>query len=156
MKFRDYDTDGFFDEMIGGDGLPRASVRHLAHNLEALPDGELIRRQKSADRALVQMGITFNVYGESAGVEKTLPFDLIPRIIAAEEWRRIEQGLKQRIEALNLFISDIYHNQKIIREGVVPKHVIGSSKGFRKQCVGMKPPRGVWCQIGRASCRERV
>src|ERR1043166_3041246 len=123
MKFRDYNLNGCFDEMIGEDGLPRDPVRHLARNLEALPEGELIRRQKSADRALVQMGITFNVYGESAGVEKTLPFDLIPRIIAAEEWRRIEQGLKQRIEALNLFISDIYHNQKIIREGVVPKHV---------------------------------
>jgi len=147
MKFRDYDINGYFDEMIGEDGLPRAPVRHLARNLEALPEGELIRRQSSADRALVQMGITFNVYGESAGVEKTLPFDLVPRIIAAEEWRRIELGLKQRIEALNLFIDDIYHEQRIVREGVVPTHVIGSSKGFRKQCVGMNPPRGVWCHI---------
>jgi len=147
MKFRDYNLEGFFDEMIGENGNPRASVRHLARNLEALPEGELIRRQKSADRALVQMGITFNVYGESAGVEKTLPFDLVPRIIAAEEWKRIEVGLKQRIEALNLFIDDIYHDQKIIRDGVVPTHVIASSKGFRKQCIGMKPPRGVWCHI---------
>ena len=93
------------------------------------------------------MGITFNVYGESAGVEKTLPFDLVPRIIGADEWTRIELGLKQRIEALNLFINDIYHDQKIIRDGIVPAHVIESSKGFRKQCVGMNPPRGVWCHI---------
>ena len=143
MKFRDYDLGGFFDEMIGENGRPRTSVRHLARNLEALPDGELIRRQKSADRALVQMGITFNVYGESAGVEKTLPFDLVPRIIAADEWTRIELGLKQRIEALNLFINDLYHDQKIIRDGIVPPHVIESSKGFRKQCIGMNPPRGV-------------
>src|SRR6266850_2022896 len=147
MKFRDYNLEGFFDEMIGENGNPRASVRHLARNLEALPEGELIRRQKSADRALVQMGITFNVYGESTGVEKTLPFDLVPRIIAAEEWKRIEVGLKQRIEALNLFIDDIYHDQKIIRDGVVPTHVIASSKGFRPQCIGLKPPRGVWCHI---------
>src|SRR5882724_7959073 len=139
MKFRDYETNGFFDEMIGEDGLPRAAVRHLAHNLEALPDGELIRRQQSADRALVQMGITFNVYGQSAGVEKTLPFDLVPRIIAGSEWTRIERGLLQRIEALNLFINDLYHDQKIIKDGIVPAHVIASSKGFRKQCVGMNP-----------------
>ncbi|MEO6036352.1 MAG: circularly permuted type 2 ATP-grasp protein [Verrucomicrobiota bacterium] len=147
MKFRDYNLGGFFDEMIGEDGSPRLAVRHLARNLEALPDGELIRRQKSADRALIQMGITFNVYGESAGVEKTLPFDLVPRILAAEEWTRIELGLKQRIEALNLFIDDLYHEQKIIRDKVVPEHVIASSKGFRKQCVGMNPPRGIWCHI---------
>src|ERR1041385_1236349 len=147
MKFRNYETDGFFDEMIGEDGRPRAAVRHLARNLEALPDGELITRQQSADRALVQMGITFNVYGETAGVEKTLPFDLLPRIISGAEWNRIERGLLQRIEALNLFINDLYHDQKIIKDGVVPSHVIGSSKGFRKQCVGMNPPRGIWCHI---------
>ncbi len=147
MKFRDYDLGGFFDEMIGEDGRPRAAARHLARNLEALPEGELIRRQQSADRALVQMGITFNVYGESAGMEKTLPFDLVPRIIAADEWSTIERGLRQRIEALNLFIADIYHEQRIIRDGVIPADVIESSKGFRKRCLGMRPPRGVWCHI---------
>ena len=147
MKFRDYQIEGFFDEMIGEDGRPREPVRHLARNLEALPEGELIRRQQSADRALVQMGITFNVYGESAGVEKTLPFDLVPRIIAAAEWTRLERGLKQRIQALNLFIDDIYHEQKIIKDGVIPAHVVASSKGFRQQCVGLKPPQGIWCHI---------
>src|SRR4051812_21172829 len=147
MKFRDYETDGFFDEMIGNDGLPRASVRHLAHNLEALPDGELIRRQTAADRALVQMGITFNVYGESAGVEKTLPFDLVPRIVSNVEWDRLERGLKQRIHALNLFIDDIYGDQNIIKDKAVPAELIESSKGYRPQCKGIKPPRGIWCHI---------
>jgi len=147
MKFRDYEADGFFDEMIGEGGRPRSAVRHLARNLEALPDGELIARQQSADRALVQMGITFNVYGETAGVEKTLPFDLVPRIIAGTEWSRIERGLLQRIKALNLFIDDLYHEQKIIKDGIVPSHVISSSKGFRQQCVGMNPPHGIWCHI---------
>ena len=147
MKFCNYDTDGFFDEMIGEDGRPRSAVRHLARNLEALPDGELVTRQQSADRALVQMGITFNVYGETAGMEKTLPFDLVPRIIAGTEWGRIERGLRQRIQALNLFIDDLYHDQKILKDGVVPSHIIGSSKGFRKQCIGMNPPHGIWCHI---------
>ncbi len=147
MKFCNYDIDGFFDEMIGEDGRPRPAVRHLARNLEALPEGELIARQRSADRALVQMGITFNVYGETAGMEKTLPFDLVPRIIAGTEWTRIERGLRQRIQALNLFIDDVYHDQKIIKDGFVPLHVIESSKGFRKQCIGMNPPHGIWCHI---------
>jgi uncharacterized circularly permuted ATP-grasp superfamily protein len=147
MKFSDYQIDGFYDEMIGADNQPRSAVQHLARNLEELPEGELILRQKSADLALIQMGITFNVYGETAGMEKTLPFDLVPRIIPESEWIRIEKGLRQRIEALNLFIDDLYHDQKIIKDGVVPADVIASSKGFRKACIGMTPPRGIWCHI---------
>src|SRR4051812_29553338 len=147
MRLEDYELEGFFDEMFGEDSRPRASARPLARNIQALPDGELANRQVAADRALVQMGITFNVYGQSAGIEKTLPFDLVPRIIAASEWNRIERGLKQRIRALNLFIDDIYHDQKIVRDKVVPAEVIASSKGFRPQCRGLNPPKGVWCHI---------
>jgi uncharacterized circularly permuted ATP-grasp superfamily protein len=107
----------------------------------------LASRQQAADRALVQGGITFNVYGESAGVEKTLPFDLIPRMVTAREWERLEKGLKQRIQALNLFIDDIYHQQRIIKDRAVPPEIVSSSKGFRSQCVGLHPPRGIWCHI---------
>ena len=147
MKFRGYDTGDFFDEMFGEDGRPRAAARPLARNIESLPEGELVNRQQAADLALVQMGITFNVYGESAGLEKTLPFDLVPRIVPAAEWDRIERGLKQRIRALNLFIDDLYHERKVIRDGLVPEYVIASSQGFRPQCAGLSPPRGVWCHI---------
>ena len=147
MKLSEYDVGDFFDEMFGENGGPRAAARPLARNIESLPTGELGNRQTAADRALVQAGITFNVYGESAGVEKTLPFDLVPRIVAATEWERIEKGLKQRIRALNLFIDDLYHDRKIIKDGVVPEEIISSSKGFRQQCVGLNPPRGVWCHI---------
>ncbi len=147
MKLSDYQIDGFFDEMVGADGKPRPAVQHLARNLEALAEGELILRQKSVERALVQMGITFNVYGENAGLEKTMPFDLVPRIIPGSEWRRIEKGLRQRIEALNLFIDDLYHDQKIIKDGVVPHEVVASSKGFRAACIGMNPPHRIWCHI---------
>lgn len=147
MRFENYKLEGFFDEMFGEDARPRAWAKHLARNMQALPDGELATRQLAADKALVQMGITFNVYGESAGIEKTLPFDLVPRIIAASEWVRIERGLKQRIRALNLFIDDVYHDQKIVRDKVVPLDVIVSSKGFRPQCRGLNPPKGVWCHI---------
>jgi uncharacterized circularly permuted ATP-grasp superfamily protein len=147
MTLQPYELDGCFDEMFGEDGSPRSVARPLARNLEALPDGELTLRQTAADRALVQMGITFNVYGESAGVEKTLPFDLVPRIVSNSEWNRLERGLKQRIHALNLFIDDLYHDQKIIKDKVVPAELIESSKGFRPQCKGLKPPRGIWCHI---------
>ena len=147
MKFCGYETGDFFDEMFGENGQPRAAARPLARNIESLPDGELVNRQQAADQALIQMGITFNVYGESAGMEKTLPFDLVPRIVQAAEWDRIERGLKQRIRALNLFIDDLYHERKIIRDGVVAEEIVFTSKAFRRQCAGFNPPRGIWCHI---------
>lgn len=147
MNLSEYAVDGFFDEMLESNGTPRPAARHLARNLESLPRPELEARQRAADRALVQSGITFNVYSDQRGVEKTLPFDLIPRIVPAAEWERLEAGLRQRITALNLFIDDLYHDQKIIRDGVIPAEVILSSKGFHRQCVGLNPPRGIWCHI---------
>ncbi len=147
MRFMRYEIDGFFDEMFGEEGEPRAYAQTLIQNIEALPDGELVNRQRAAERALLHMGITFNVYGERAGVEKIFPFDLVPRIVSAAEWNRIERGLKQRITALNLFIDDLYHEQRILKDGIVPASVVFSSKAYRKQCVGFKPPRGIWCHV---------
>src|SRR3981081_2138182 len=147
MKFADYNTDECFDELFDERSKPRAAARPLIQFMETLPEGELLRRQQSAERALLHMGITFNVYGDSAGTERIFPFDLVPRIVAAAEWSWIEHGLKQRIRALNLFIDDLYHDQKILKDGVVPKEIILSSKGLRKQCIGLNPPRGVWCHI---------
>src|SRR6266700_4331195 len=147
MQFKQYETGEFFDELFGEQGLPRASARTLVHNIENLPVGELRNRQKAAERALLQMGITFNVYGERAGTEKIFPFDLVPRIVPAAEWSRIERGLKQRIHALNLFLNDLYHDQKILKNRVVPEEIAFSSKAFRKQCMGFNPPRGIWCHL---------
>jgi len=107
----------------------------------------LLARQAAAERALMQLGITFNVYGEQAGVEKIFPFDIVPRIVSATEWTRLEKGLKQRIHALSLFINDLYHGQKILKDGVVPRELILSAKSFRQQCVGWNPPRGIWCHL---------
>jgi uncharacterized circularly permuted ATP-grasp superfamily protein len=147
MRFAHYDTGGFFDEMFGAAAEPRAAARALVQLIDALPDGELLRRQRSAERALLSMGITFNVYGDSAGTEKIFPFDLVPRIVAASEWAVIERGLKQRIRALNLFIEDVYHDQRIVKDGVVPREILASARSFRAQCVELKPPRGIWCHI---------
>jgi uncharacterized circularly permuted ATP-grasp superfamily protein len=147
MRFTTYEVGEFYDEMFSSPGEARASVRRLLDTVEALADGEMLSRQKAAERALLQMGITFNVYGEQAGVEKIFPFDTLPRIVSAAEWSVIDKGLKQRIEALNLFINDIYHEQKIIKAGVVPREIIYSAKSYRKECIGWNPPRGIWCHI---------
>jgi uncharacterized circularly permuted ATP-grasp superfamily protein len=147
MRFSQYETGDFFDEMFEERSLPRQAAKALVQFIDALPEGELLRRQRSAERALMNMGITFNVYGDSEGTEKIFPFDLVPRIVTALEWQSIERGLKQRIHALNLFIDDVYHDQKIVKDGIVPAEIIQSAAAYRKQCVGMDPPRGIWCHV---------
>jgi uncharacterized circularly permuted ATP-grasp superfamily protein len=147
MTFNRYATEGFFDEMFADDGVPRPSAQALVGIINSLAAGELRTRQQRAEQTFFNLGITFNVYGDNAGVEKIFPFDLIPRIVAHAEWLHIEAGLKQRIRALNMFIDDVYHKQRFLRDGVIPEFVIASSKGFLKQCVGLNPPNGVWCHI---------
>ncbi|WP_238381218.1 circularly permuted type 2 ATP-grasp protein [Mariniblastus fucicola] len=97
--------------------------------------------------SLQKMGITFNVYGHEAGTEKVWPFDLLPRIIDGDEWSTVERGLRQRLEALNLFITDTYNDRKIYKDKVVPEDLIFGSKTYRKQCEGVTPIEGVWCHI---------
>src|SRR6266702_2060856 len=147
MRFDNYEIGEFFDEMFASAARPRATARRLLNSLEALPGEEILNCQKAAERSLLQMGITFNVYGEQAGVEKIFPFDILPRIVSGEEWNRIEAGLNQRIRALNLFIDDIYHHQRILKDGILPKDIIFSAKSYRQQCLGWNPPAGIWCHI---------
>lgn len=145
--FDNYDTGGFYDEMFLPDGSPRPEATLLARLISSLPDGEMNRRQQAAERALLHMGITFNVYGDKAAAEKVWPFDVLPRMMQASEWEWIERGLKQRIQALNLFLDDVYHDQKIVKDGVIPCEIIQSANSFRPACVGLNPPNGVWCHI---------
>jgi len=147
MNLSEYEVGDFYDEMLENNGAPRPATSHLARNLQSLSHTDLAARQIAADLALVRSGITFNVYSDNRGAEKTIPFDLIPRIVPAEEWQKLEAGLKQRITALNLFIDDLYHDQHILKDKVVPSDVILSSKGFHRQCIGLNPPRGIWCHI---------
>src|SRR6185369_1026843 len=114
MRFDAYQTQGFRDEMFDDAGVVRPEARLLLETIQSLAEGQLLQCQRAAERLLLQMGITFNVYGEAAGTERIFPFDLIPRIVAAHEWEDIERGLKQRIHCLNEFIHDIYHEQKIL------------------------------------------
>ena len=147
IKFAGYDQEGFYDEMLREDGTPREGAALLVRQIESLPPGELLQHQKAAEQALLDLGITFNVYGDEAGTEKIFPFDIIPRIVEASDWAYIEGGLKQRIRALNLFINDIYHDQKIVKDGVVPGHIINSAQNLLQPCVGLNPPQGIWCHV---------
>ena len=147
MDFSNYQTDGFFDELFLDDGTPRPGARVLIEKLASLSDEEIERRKQASELALRNMGITFTVYGEEAGVEKIFPFDIIPRIVEASDWDLIDRGLRQRILALNLFLKDVYSAGQILKDGAVPKDVVYSSKGFRQECRDLRPPRDVWCHI---------
>lgn len=147
MNFNDYSTDGFYDEMFDANGVPRPGADLVIERINSLPETELQRRQKAAERALLHLGITFNVYGHDAQTEKIFPFDIVPRIVQAGEWTTLEQGLKQRITALNSFIDDIYNQQAIIKDGIIPVDLVLSADGFREPCLGLKPPGGIWCHI---------
>ena len=147
LTFANYDTEGFFDELLTRGGQPRPGAEQLVERINSLSDDELLTHQREIEAALLRMGITFTVYGDEAGTEKIFPFDLIPRIVQAADWRHIEAGLKQRIAALNKFLDDIYHAQEIVNEGILPREMLEKAKSFRPQCVGLNPPGGVWCHI---------
>ena len=147
LTFDDYQTEGFEDESFTAAGAVRDGSELLIKTINGLPDGELRRRQNAIEKSLLRMGITFTVYGDESGTEKIFPFDIVPRIIEAFEWQHIEAGLKQRITALNRFIDDIYHDQLIVKEGILPQEILGKAKSYRPQCEGLNPPNGVWCHI---------
>lgn len=147
MNFDTYDPQGFYDELILKTGCPRDFARLLTQRLGDMDDADLIKRQKAAEAVLLQMGITFTVYGEAQGTERIFPFDIVPRIVEADEWDRIERGLRQRIYALNQFIDDLYHDQKILKDKIIPEHVINSGKAFRPECAKLNPQRGIWCHV---------
>ena len=136
-----------FDELIQSDGRPRPAARRLVEYLAGLSGRELAERQLAADVVARVQGITFTVYSDGRNVDRTLPFDLIPRIIPLSEWQRTEAGLKQRMRALNLFIGDIYGRQQIVKDKVFPAMLLKDSVNFRAQCVGITPPLGVWAHI---------
>lgn len=149
---RGYDTGGFYDEMFARapDGVivPRPHYRAIFDQLTTLSATDLNRASELANRAFLHQGITFTVYSDEAqGTERIFPFDLIPRLIPAAEWRLIETGLQQRIKALNLFIHDIYHAQNILNDHVVPRQLIVRARHFRREVVGIDVPHDQYIHI---------
>jgi uncharacterized circularly permuted ATP-grasp superfamily protein len=145
--FDHYELDAAHDEMIDASGEVRPHYRHLYDTLLDLPAEELKRRQQVADQSFLHQGITFTVYGRDEGTERIFPNDLLPRILTNDEWTRIERGLTQRITALNLFLKDLYHEGRILADGVVPRELVYSCKHFRRQMRGFHVRRDAYVTV---------
>ncbi len=148
LDLTQYDPGRFYDESISSKNRARSSCKELIKRLRKMDEDDLAARQTAADLAIKEMGISFRIYTKKEGtIDRNWPFDIVPRIILKSEWDTIEAGLIQRVKALNLFIDDLYHEQKIIKDGVFPAEVLADSKNFRPQCVGVSPPGGIWAHI---------
>lgn len=147
INWKEYKTNDFYDELIGSSGRPRKAAHSICKYMSALRDDELQDRSHADELAMHVMGITFTVYSEGTGIDRVWPFDIIPRVISAREWKRTEAGLKKRVRALNCFIDDIYHDQNIIKDKIFPAEVLADSENYRKQCAGINPPLGIWAHI---------
>jgi uncharacterized circularly permuted ATP-grasp superfamily protein len=148
IAWDEYPTSASFDELIGPGGGARPAALTLIEFLSEIGPQELATRQKAADVAIRSMGITFAVYHEEGGsIDRAWPLDIIPRVIALDEWRRVEAGLQQRARALNMFIDDINHEQRNVKDRVFPREYLADSVNFRSQCVGVTPPQRVWAHV---------
>ncbi|MBX3747756.1 MAG: circularly permuted type 2 ATP-grasp protein [Verrucomicrobiae bacterium] len=151
-----YEGGAFYDELVNGEGAVRPHYRRFLERFNSLTVDEFQQKRQAVDLAFLRQGITFNVYGEKEGTERIFPFDLFPRIIPAKEWERVEAGLIQRITALNLFLHDIYHEQRILREGVIPPSYVLSARHFRREFVNSQVPRDIYMHIcGTDLIRDR-
>jgi uncharacterized circularly permuted ATP-grasp superfamily protein len=142
-----YDVGPFFDEMLEADGSPRPHYRPLYERLSALSDEGLEERVRTVNAFFLTQGIGFTVYGDEAGTDRIFPFDLIPRIVPADEWALVERGLTQRVRALNLFLGDLYREQRILTEGVVPHELVFGSRNLRREMIGVEPPAGIYAHV---------
>jgi len=145
--FTSYEIGSVYDEMFAREGRPRPQYLALYERLAELPAEELRQRQQAADATFLNQGITFTVYGHDQGTEKIFPYDLIPRIITAAEWAEIERGLTQRIIALNLFLRDVYHEGRILADGVIPRELLYSCRHYRREMRGIHVPRDVYIAV---------
>ena len=143
--------------MFAAPGAAAPALRALARRLATLSPEEVARRQRAADLSFQARGITFAVNQGPEGVEKIMPFDLVPRLIAPDEWERIERGLEQRVRALNLFLHDIYHEQRILRAGILPPELVLGARGYRRELRGVDVPLGVYTHVWAATwCATRA
>jgi len=142
-----YELGQFFDEMFASGGETRRHYQRLGGRLGTLPVDEFNRRRAAVDLAFLRRGVTFTVYNDNQGTERIFPFDLIPRIIPSKEWAHLEAGLVQRITALNLFLHDIYHEQKVLKDKIVPAALVLGAKHFRREFMNFTVPRGIYVHI---------
>lgn len=147
MFFQNYSTDGFFDEMFEPNGVERPHYQAILQRVATLTTEAYEQKRQTVDLSFLRQGITFTVYGDEEGTEKIFPFDLMPRIIPASEWDLLERGLTQRITALNLFLKDVYNEQRIIKEGIIPASYVLSGKHFRREFMGIQVPKDIYIHV---------
>jgi uncharacterized circularly permuted ATP-grasp superfamily protein len=145
--FDAYPLDAAFDEMFDSRGVVRDAYRDLYDRLQTLTAADLQQRQRYADRTLLNQGITFTVYGDESGTERIFPYDILPRILTAAEWAKVARGLEQRITALNHFLHDIYHDGKILNDGVVPRELVLSCRHYRREMRGVDVPNQTYVSV---------
>jgi len=147
IDWQSYDPGAFHDELIERPGVPRPLATRLASYLQSLGRKDLDEKKLAARLAIKTMGISFTVYSDGQNIDREWPFDLIPRIISADEWALTQRGLEQRVRALNCFIDDVYNGQKAFKDRIIAPELILDSPNFRPQCLGIKPRYGVWAHI---------
>lgn len=145
-KLTHYESKLFYDEMFHANLNVRKHYANVYRVLSRMQSHELMEQQERLQQRMMEEGITFTLYtpGQLSPLERTIPFDHVPRIIPADEWRELEKGLKQRMKALNAFIKDMYHNQNIVKAGIIPRSMIVNNVYFRPEMVGMKVPGDVY------------
>ena len=136
-----------YDELFTGNQRSRPGLKDIGNFLKKTSLKELNRRKYDAELAIRSMGITFTVYSDGGNIDRNWPFDIIPRTILKKEWQPIEKGLEQRLRALNLFITDVYNDQKIIKDKIIPREILASSKDYRTFCEGVTPVLGIWAHV---------
>ncbi len=143
-----YDAGSFFCEMLRPGQPSHPGLSLLLSRLAAMPIESLRRRALDAERDLLERGITFTVYSDATAIDRILPFDLIPRVLTPPEWHQIETGVVQRVRALNMFLHDIYHGQKIIKDGIIPAALVLGNDAYCQAMVGFTPPLGTYVHVG--------
>ena len=147
MQLLPYPKTPGYDELIDVEGNPRQSAKLLSDRLGQMSADQLTKRQAAAEAALFEAGATFSVYGDGEANERIIPFDIIPRVLTGREWDELEAGLTQRITALNMFVTDMYADRQIIKDGVIPSQFVELNQPTWKACQGITPPRGIYCHI---------
>ena len=146
--FAAYETrPAFFDEMFEATGVPRAHCRELCEALDGMRPAEIAAMQDYAERSFLHQGITFAVYGEEGAQERIIPIDFLPRLLDAADWDLVERGLRQRLEALNLFLADVYGPGRILDDGVVPVDLVRGCPQYRVEMRGLEVPHGVYVAL---------
>src|SRR5262249_54722830 len=143
-----YHAPDCYDELFGFGDEPLPQARALYNALKSFPADELQRRATMAEVVFRDVGITFTLTADEEGTERTIPFCPIPRVVAGAEWDELERGLFQRLRALNAFLWDIYHEQRCLRDGVVPRWVVYTGRHFQRAMIGMDPALGVYTHVG--------